>query len=335
MLVPQPAVHLSSGSKLRTLEEKFLNFMKPKPIPMTLVRVGGKSDGAYLVPQDLEGIETCFSPGVSTYKTFEDELTNQYKIKCHMVDFSSRIEDLESPMIEGLQTFFPLWLRGETTSDSISLSDWIDLTEPAATGDFLLQMDIEGGEYEVLLSSPPEVLGRFRILVIEFHGVRSDLESRGEGAVIFRVIEKLSPSFVVAHVHPNNCCGLKRLPGGRALIPEVMEVTFLRRDRLAEVPTVGSIRSPRIPHQLDIGPNDPLRPPVFLNTSWTSPGGWFLSLPMKIRDNFRFFFSLNFWIYIAGKVKRVWRNKVRRPLKGLVDSLYRRLVLEKQRRKHS
>jgi hypothetical protein len=35
--------------------------------------------------------------------------------------------------------------------------------------DFLLQMDIEGGEYLTLLATPQEVLRRFRIIVLEIH----------------------------------------------------------------------------------------------------------------------------------------------------------------------
>ena len=49
--------------------------MKPKASPFGLIRIGGNSDGAYLVPDDLQGISCCFSPGVSDRKSFEDELT--------------------------------------------------------------------------------------------------------------------------------------------------------------------------------------------------------------------------------------------------------------------
>ena len=37
--------------------------------------------------------------------------------------------------------------------------------------DFLLQMDIEGGEYLSLLATPQELLRRFRIIVLEVHYV--------------------------------------------------------------------------------------------------------------------------------------------------------------------
>ncbi len=41
--------------------------------------------------------------------------------------------------------------------------------EPGSSGDLMLQIDIEGGEYEVLLATSEELLRRFRIIVAEFH----------------------------------------------------------------------------------------------------------------------------------------------------------------------
>ena len=34
-------------------------------------------------------------------------------------------------------------------------------------------MDIEGGEYETILTTPAEILNRFRIMIIEIHDVES------------------------------------------------------------------------------------------------------------------------------------------------------------------
>ena len=44
--------------------QELLFLMKPKACPSPLVRIGGCEDGAYLVPDDLKGIESCFSPDV-------------------------------------------------------------------------------------------------------------------------------------------------------------------------------------------------------------------------------------------------------------------------------
>jgi hypothetical protein len=79
--------------------------MKPKPSPYPLVRIGGESDGAYLVPDDLVGISACFSPGVNNRKEFEDQLTNEYNIMSHMCDYTSDPTQFRTPLILGKQTF--------------------------------------------------------------------------------------------------------------------------------------------------------------------------------------------------------------------------------------
>ena len=60
--------------------KKFFSMINPVVTDKELIRIGDYSDGGYLIPDDLDGIEVCFSPGVSTEASFELELTN-YKIK--------------------------------------------------------------------------------------------------------------------------------------------------------------------------------------------------------------------------------------------------------------
>jgi L-lysine 2,3-aminomutase len=124
---------------------KALKYFAAKPSPCELIRIGGDADGAYLLPNDLEGITACFSPGVFNRKDFEDELAVRFNIRSHMCDLSSDEHLFKTPIIQGMQTFKKLWLdiSGE---QSITLADWIAEQEPDGKGDFILQMDIEGAE---------------------------------------------------------------------------------------------------------------------------------------------------------------------------------------------
>ncbi len=54
-----------------SLLEDFFKKMHPIDSGHSLVRLGGDGDGGYLVPDDLEGIGACFSPGVSDVADFE------------------------------------------------------------------------------------------------------------------------------------------------------------------------------------------------------------------------------------------------------------------------
>lgn len=52
--------------------EDFIEQLKPLTCPdYNLIRLGPNSDGCYLVPDDLDGISACFSPGVNTVADFE------------------------------------------------------------------------------------------------------------------------------------------------------------------------------------------------------------------------------------------------------------------------
>ena len=82
-----------------------LNFLRPIQAGHKLLRIGGEGDGAYLVPDDLKGITSCYSPGVSNKKPFEDELLDKFDIGSHMCDFTSDAEKLLTPLVPNRQTF--------------------------------------------------------------------------------------------------------------------------------------------------------------------------------------------------------------------------------------
>ena len=52
-----------------------------------LIRLGAKNDGGYLVPDDLDNISCCFSPGVDSTIYFEKDLAKK-KIPSYLLDSS-------------------------------------------------------------------------------------------------------------------------------------------------------------------------------------------------------------------------------------------------------
>jgi hypothetical protein len=261
----------TSGTGARTgVDEDRLraavDVMRPKPSPYPLLRIGGDADGSYLLPDDIAGIEACFSPGVNNFKFFEDYLADHYGIASHMCDKSSDIEKFRTPMKPGLQTFIKKWLDVDGGEDSVALADWVAAHCPG-TGDLLLQIDIEGAEYRNLLATPPEVLRRFRIIVIEVHGLIRLTDPAIFDTVLAPFLTLLDQDFICVHAHPNNCCGDITLPGIGVNIPRVHELTFLRRDRFT-APGAGPLIAPVLPHPLDVGRNARSNPPLFLNEAW-------------------------------------------------------------------
>lgn len=261
--------------------EPVWQFLRPKRSATPLVRLGDDVDGAYLVPDDLEGISACFSPGANKIKHFEDVLTEQYGMQAHMCDFTCTAEDFATPLHPGMQTFVKKWLDVEPGEDNQTLEDWVH--EHDVPGDLLLQIDIEGAEYRNVLATPDETLARFRVVVMELHGLGKMLD----GIVLERVLApffaKLGRHFTTVHAHPNNCCGDVAVPGTDVRIPHVLELTLVRNDHL----TPGSTPV-LLPHPLDVSRNVERRPPLFLSESWCDGGRPLESRVKMLEDAQRF-----------------------------------------------
>jgi hypothetical protein len=124
-----------------------------------------------------------------------------------------------------------------------TLADWVEAKALAGDGDLILQMDIEGHEWAVLLNAPEAVLRRFRIIVIELHGLARSYDYLVR-MQMDAALARLGGLFHVVHAHPNNNIPMSR--HGDLLIPDLLEVTYLRRDRAEALGPVT-----RFPHPLD------------------------------------------------------------------------------------
>src|SRR5262245_55497579 len=145
-----------------------ISALHPLTCNRELIRLGPNGDGGYLVPNDLEGIEACFSPGVGDVAGFELDCAKR-GLNVFLADGS-----VESPPTTHERfTFCKKYIGATTESDFLSLEDWVARSTGGSHGDLILQMDIEGHEYETLLAAPRSLLKRFRIMVVEFHGLEN------------------------------------------------------------------------------------------------------------------------------------------------------------------
>lgn len=256
-----PASAAVKAAHLAVVHE-ILKFLRPVGCPFPLVRIGGDRDGAYLVPDDLVGIEACFSPGVNNFKNFEDDLLARYHLASHMCDFSSDADRLRTPLVKERQTFRKAWLDVAGAADAVTLRDWV--TELAPNGDLLLQMDIEGAEYRNILHADRDTLQRFRIIVMELHALFRVNDPAVAAAVLQPFFARLAQDFACVHAHPNNCSPQEAITGTATRIPRVLEITLLRHDRFGG----GTLIPPQLPHPLDIPYNVRTNQPEFLDDSW-------------------------------------------------------------------
>jgi len=203
-----------------------------------LIRLGADGDGGYLIPDDLKGIEACFSPGVGDVSEFDVDCLAR-NMKVFLADNS-----IEGPAHTAEGMSFSKKHTGVLTSeDYMTLDDWVSFSLPESSSDLMLQMDIEGAEYEVLLGVSDSLMKRFRIITVEFHQMEQ-LWSRPFFQIASRAFDKLLQTHSCVHIHPNNFQRAVRRKGIE--MHSVMEFTFLRKDRIAS-----SSLAREFPHPLD------------------------------------------------------------------------------------
>lgn len=195
--------------------------LRPRKIDKPLIRVGSNGDGGYLMPDDFEGLVGCVSPGVAGEVGFDLEMAER-GLKVAMADAS-----VAGPPVDHANFFFEKKFLGtHNDASTVRLADFVDAHFPE--GDLILQMDIEGAEFPVLLDCPDETLSRFRMIVLEVHDFNHVFGQFSSG-IMKAFVNKLMRSHSVVHIHPNNCCGSERRHGIE--IPRVLEFTLSRKDR--------------------------------------------------------------------------------------------------------
>jgi len=217
-----------------------LSLLKPIENGHELIRIGGAKDGGYLLPDDLIGVDVCFSPGVADNWSFENDLFGKFSIPSVMYDAS-----VERPIdLPTIHEFYKKFIGASSFNNYISVEEVVHLDLKSYSGDLIAQIDIEGGEYSLLNSISNDTLLRFRILIVELHELDRWIEKRFFNENITPILEKISKTHDLVHAHVNNNGGTFRYRGHKA--PKVIEITLHRKDRAANY---SGFR--KIPHPMD------------------------------------------------------------------------------------
>jgi len=215
---------------------EILKKIKPYNVGYDLIRIGSSNDGGYLVPDLLNEISICFSPGVGNNIEFERQIINK-GIKTFLADGTINREDIKLDNFN----FLKKNLASYDSEMTITLENWVK-EEGDFSDSLLLQMDIESSEYEVIHATSQDCLKKFKVLVIEFHYIEK-INNHYFYKLFENSIKKLSLNFEILHIHPNNCQGVFPVSGFD--LPTAIEITFLRKDLCKEK------KDTKIPHFLD------------------------------------------------------------------------------------
>ena len=210
-------------------------------------------------------------PGVEVVADFEKDMVEK-EIMCYLADGTVKNAPISGELINFTK-------KNLGRRDSYSWSKWFSLNPPlmrldtwinksSHEGDLILQMDIEGHEYRVLDSISDEILKKFRIITAEFHDLRALTNyyskyyyyKQYKANLMYKAFKRLSEHFYIVHIHPNNFS--KLFSCGNYTVPDMLEITFLRKDRVhSSKPAI------EFPHPLD-QKNVSWKPAVDLPKCW-------------------------------------------------------------------
>lgn len=219
--------------------------LHPYLIQEDLRRVGGFKDGGYLIPDINLEIDGLISPGIGDSFSFEFELVGLSE-KVVLID--ATVDNLKNLPSNMLHLHKMLAATSSQTGDYISLGDIRTEYFPSAQS-LVLQMDIEGSEYEILSAMEEQELDGINIILVEFHNIGEIMSFSDDANLLKSSLDLLFESFYLVHTHPNNAGGffLNRFK----IFPKVVETTWVRKGFIGQTP-----RRAVLPHLLDV-PNDP------------------------------------------------------------------------------
>lgn len=222
----------------RARAEALIDRLAPHATSVPLVRLGPRGDGGYLIPDDLADIEACFSPGVALVSGFERACADR-GMQVFMADRSVDRPAESHPSFH----FAKRYVGATSNEDFMTIDEWVANSPVQSQSDLILQIDIEGFEYESFLAMSDGLMRRFRIIVGEFHQL-NQLWNRPFFSLASSAFEKILQTHVCVHIHPNNDVPVFDRWG--LAIPPLAEFTFLRKDRVH-----GAKRAQVFPHPLD------------------------------------------------------------------------------------
>ncbi len=191
------------------------------------IRIGGKNDGGYVMVNPGHN-GTAFSFGVSNYSPWDLEMAER---GFQVYQFDGTI-DAPTEQHENL-IFSKLNITGNEIPEdgTINLKGILNKFNLHDSKDIVLQIDIEGYEWEFFDSISDEDLKRFSQIIVEFHGMLdfSKLE------FYTKIFEKLNKYHQSVHFHYNNCGGILLI--NNFIISSLFEVSFLRKDNIEFQPS--------------------------------------------------------------------------------------------------
>lgn len=209
------------GEYSRAVRELLCLLRPMVPQGLEKVRIGGESDGGYVMADPGNG-GIAYSFGVSAVSPWDLAMAER-GFSVFQYDGSVDNEPDKHPNI-----FFHKYFVSEsptTLGPSKNLAQILKDHSHENERDIILQIDIEGGEWDFFTKISHEDMVRFKQIVIELHDIHTSPEK-------FAVLEKIRETHTPIHFHYNNNVldSVYIASPGFIYNPHVVEISYVRND---------------------------------------------------------------------------------------------------------
>lgn len=209
------------SQKLKIQTSKEWDLLRPRTVlEKQLIRVGGKSDGGYVMLDDFGKVQNGLSFGAGDDVSWDLDLVTR---AARVFLFDHTVSEIPE------QNERVVWRRkgvGPTTQPDKKIYSIDDIIESEGLTDdsfMILKIDIEGDEWEVLSELPSATYQKFTQILVEFHGL-TDFSHEKFHTKRLKTLRKISETHTPFHIHGNNW-GAYKIIGGKP-IPDVVEVSW-------------------------------------------------------------------------------------------------------------
>jgi len=200
------------------------------------IRSGNKHDGGYVYVDFFKNvkIDALYAYGVGDNINFEIDFLNKHdpSLKCYLYDHTVILQNLP-----GNIKFFKEGISWAKYNDLNTIENQVVNNGHLHNKNLFMKMDIEGHEFQSIVTTPDHILENFTQIILEVHWLNTN-----KTATLFQKIEffkKMNKIFYLVHVHANNCSKVFNCPDGINL-PDVLELSFVRKDLIEPYTSVTS-----------------------------------------------------------------------------------------------
>jgi hypothetical protein len=201
------------------------NLLKPFKTKHTKIRIGPNSDSGYvLIEEPFKFSSYLLSFGVGGNIDFEKNTTDKYGIHCDCYDAEPDYSIFPELININLGGYYDISNRIKYHKLHIT-KDNINTIIPKNIN-YVLKMDIEGGEWEVFDYITDDNIKRMSMLIVELH-LNNELYRTRNFETITKSLSRLNKTHRCIHIHGNNNEGYMPYTKG---IPNVVECCYVLND---------------------------------------------------------------------------------------------------------